>query len=103
MDVVDPDALHAARNTLRRALASHFKDVFLEIYRKQKSDAPYSPDAASMGKRALGNLALSYLMELETSDVVALCYEQFGQSNNMTEQSAALSALVNSKNASQRA
>ena len=54
-----------------------------------------------MGKRALRNLALSYLMELETSDVVALCYEQFGQSDNMTEQSAALTALANS-NAQQR-
>ena len=27
---------------------------------------------------------------------MALCYEQFGQSNNMTEQSAALTALANS-------
>jgi len=44
---------------------------------------------------------LSYLMELETTDVVALCYEQFGQSNNMTEQFAALAALANS-NAQQR-
>ena len=35
-------------------------------------------------------------MELETSDVIALCYEQFGQSDNMTEQSAALTALANS-------
>jgi len=101
MEVVDPDALHASRNTLRRALASHFKDLLLEIYRKQKSETPYSPDAASMGKRALRNLALSYLMELETTDVVALCYEQFGQSDNMTEQAAALAALANS-NAAQR-
>jgi aminopeptidase N len=103
MDVVDPDALHASRNSLRRALASHFKELFLEIYRKNSSDLPYSPDAASSGKRALRNLALSYLMELETADIVALCYEQFRQSNNMTEQSAALTALVNSTNASQRA
>jgi aminopeptidase N len=35
-------------------------------------------------------------MELETGDVVTLCYEQFGQSDNMTEQFAALSALANS-------
>ncbi|MEO8145109.1 MAG: aminopeptidase N C-terminal domain-containing protein, partial [Betaproteobacteria bacterium] len=96
MDVVDPDALHASRNALRRALASHFKDLFLEIYRKHESGIPYSPDAESSGRRALRNLALAYLMELETGDVVALCYEQFGQSDNMTEQSAALTALANS-------
>ncbi len=96
VDVVDPDALHASRNALRLALAFHFKDLLLETYRNHKIETPYSPDAASSGRRALRNLALSYLMELETSDVVALCYEQFGQSNNMTEQSAALTALANS-------
>jgi len=103
MDVVDPDSLHASRNALRRALASHFKNEFLGLYRSLKIAGPYSPDAVASGKRALRNLALSYLMELETSDVVALCYEQFGQSDNMTEQSAALTALANSTNASQRA
>jgi aminopeptidase N len=102
MAVVDPDALHAARNALRSALASHFKDLFLKIYREQNLEPPYSPDAASMGRRALRNAALAYLMELETEDVVALCYEQYGQSDNMTEQFAALAALANS-NARQRA
>ena len=96
MPVVDPDALHASRNALRRALGSHFKDLFLEIYKKQKSETPYSPDAASAGKRALRNLALSYLMELETDDAAALCREQFDRSDNMTEQFAALAALANS-------
>jgi aminopeptidase N len=102
MEVVDPDALHASRNTLRKALASNLKTELLETYRALKIAGPYSPDAAASGKRALRNLALSYLMELETTDVVALCYEQFDQSDNMTEQSAALTALANS-NAPQRA
>jgi aminopeptidase N len=105
MAVVDPDALHASRNALRRALASHFKDLFLDVYRKHESAIPYSPDAASAGRRALRNLALSYLMELETTDLVALCYEQFGQQDaklaNMTDQFAALACLANS-NATQR-
>ena len=35
-------------------------------------------------------------MELETPDLVALCYEQYGQSSNMTEQFAALACLANS-------
>ena len=96
MEVVDPDALHASRNALRHALAFNLKDLFLETYRKQKIETPYSPDAVSSGKRALRNLALSYLMELETPDIVALCYEQYGQSDNMTEQFAALVALANS-------
>ena len=102
MKVVDPDTLHASRNALRKALASNLKSELLDSYRALKITGPYSPDAVASGKRALRNLALSYLMELETVDVVALCYEQFGQSDNMTEQFAALAALANS-NAPQRA
>jgi aminopeptidase N len=101
MEVVDPDALHAARNALRRALASSLKNQLLETYRTLRISGPYSPDAVASGKRALRNLALSTLMELETEDVVALCYEQFVQSDNMTEQFAALACLANS-NANQR-
>ena len=96
MEVVDPDALHASRNALRHSLAGTFKNDFLEIYRRLETAGPYSPDAASAGKRALRNILLSYLMELETPDLVALCYEQYGQSNNMTEQFAALACLANS-------
>jgi aminopeptidase N len=96
MTVVDPDALHASRNALRHALALNFKNEFLEIYRTLKIAGPYSPDAASAGRRALRNLALSCLMELGTRDVVALCHEQFSRSDNMTEQFAALAALANS-------
>ena len=96
MEVVDPDRLHASRTALRRALALNFKNEFLETYRTLKISAPYSPDAVSAGRRALRNLALSTLMELETGDMVALCFEQFDRSDNMTEQFAALSALTNS-------
>jgi aminopeptidase N len=99
MAVVDPDALHAARNALRRAIASHFKDLFFELHEKIRSETPYAPDAASAGRRALRNLALSYLMELETAESGALCAAQYAQSDNMTEQFAALACLANSRSA----
>ena len=102
MGLVDPDALHASRNALRKALAVKLKDEFAGKYRELEVSGRYTPDARSSGRRALRNLLLSTLMELETGDVVALCYEQFSQSDNMTEQFAALSCLANSK-ADQRA
>jgi aminopeptidase N len=58
---------------------------------------PYSPDAKSAGKRALRNLALGYLMELEEPDVRALCAKQFDAADNMTDRMAALAALANSQ------
>ena len=91
-EVVDPDALHEARNNLRRRLAKALQPEFTAAYRALQSDAPYSPDPASAGKRALKNLCLGYLAELGLS---ALADAQFGRADNMTDGMAALACLAN--------
>ncbi len=92
MDLVDPDRLHADRNSLRRALASALEDDFRKCYEKLKSKDPYSPDAVSAGRRALKNLCLNYLGEIGQS---ALAYGQFKGADNMTDAMAALATLAN--------
>jgi len=89
--VVDPDALHAARNTLRRALARALKEQFLATYRRLESKARYTPDAASFGRRSLRNTCLGFLAELGMS---TLAYEQFKSADNMTDSMAALTWLA---------
>jgi len=101
VDVVNPDALHHARTALRRTLAAALKDELLAAYRASAVGGPYRPDPESSGRRALRNAVLGMLMELDTEDVLALCYEQYAQSDNMTESFAALACLANS-NAPQR-
>ncbi|MGH8704544.1 MAG: DUF3458 domain-containing protein, partial [Burkholderiales bacterium] len=95
MSVVDPDALHAARNALRRALAAALKQDLLAAYRSLETPGLYSPDAKSAGRRALRNLALGYLMELENPQLIAQCHAQFAQADNMTDKMAALGCLAN--------
>ena len=56
---------------------------------------PFTPQA--IGKRALRNVCLGTLMELGGGDIRALCYEQYAQSDNMTESFAALGFLANSE------
>jgi aminopeptidase N len=92
LEVVDPDALHEARNRLRRELAASLESDLSSQYRALKSDVPYSPDAESIGRRSLRNLCLSYLVETGRS---ALAYEQFSTASNMTDTMAALTALAN--------
>jgi aminopeptidase N len=92
MEVVDPDALHEARNRLRRELASALKDELKTTYQRLQGKGPYSPDAASAGRRALRNLCLGYLVELGESP---LAYAQFRAADNMTDAMAALTALAN--------
>ncbi len=92
MSVVDPDRLHASRNTLRRDVAYALKDELLDLYRSLDHRGAYSADPLSIGKRSLRNLCLSYLGELGMS---ALAYEQFRTADNMTDTMAALGALAN--------
>jgi aminopeptidase N len=92
MAVVDPDRLHASRNTLRRDLAYALKDELLGLYRSLQGKGVYSPDPVSIGRRALRNLCLNYLGEL---GMCALAYEQFGNADNMTDAMAALGTLAN--------
>src|SRR5688572_16544721 len=90
--VVDPDRLHESRNALRRALAQAMENEWREIYQRLESKGPYSPDAKSIGRRTLRNLALNYLGELGNSK---LAYEQFQRADNMTDAMAALAVLAN--------
>ncbi len=96
MEVVDPDAVHAARNALRRAIAAALRPELERVYHALESRAAYSPDAQSAGRRALRNMALGYLMELGAPEVEALCLAQFERADNMTDRMAALGALANS-------
>ncbi len=96
MDVVDPHAIHAVRQFLRRSVASALRVDWLVAYQSNRTPGTYSPDPVSAGKRGLKNLALSYLMELDDAEVHSLAQNQYDHANNMTDRLAALAALVNS-------
>ncbi len=95
MKMVDPDALHAARNRLRRKLGEALKKDLLAAYEALRVPGPYTPDAESAGKRALRNVALGLLMELDDPAIRKACVAQFERADNMTDAMAALAALAN--------
>ncbi|HSS63190.1 MAG TPA: aminopeptidase N [Gammaproteobacteria bacterium] len=95
MDVIDVDAIHAARRGMQRALAAELEPLLMETYTANSSNEPYRFDPESAGRRRLKNLCLAYLVSLETETVRALGLTQFEQADNMTDVLAALSALAN--------
>ncbi|MCG2578557.1 aminopeptidase N [Dechloromonas sp. XY25] len=95
MEVVDPDALHAARNALRRHLAEELEGEFSGLYAALAISEAYAPTAAQAGRRALRNVCLGYLMELDTDAARRLALQQFEKADNMTDQFAALASLAN--------
>ncbi|NYE61620.1 aminopeptidase N [Duganella sp. 1224] len=96
MDVVDPHAIHAARQYMRRTIGAALKPELLAQYHANQTPGEYSPDALSAGKRALKNLCLSYLLVAPQADELRLAQQQCETATNMTDRSAALVALIHS-------
>ena len=96
MDVVDPEALHAARNGLTRALAIGLEDDLVRTYERLAPVGAYRCDTTEASRRRLRNLCLGYLNELDVPTYRVLAVRQFGSADNMTDQFAALSVLANS-------
>lgn len=94
MDVIDVDAIHEARETLRRAVAQGLKSDLLSLYRANQSNAPYSPDAVAAGQRALKNTALGYLALLDDAELQGLLTTQYAAADNMTDRMASLRILA---------
>jgi aminopeptidase N len=95
MDIVDVDAIHAARRALRRTLARELRPKLLDLYHGNTSNSPYTPDAAEAGRRRLRNAALGYLAALDEPAMTALCAVQYRSADNMTDRMAALGILAN--------
>ena len=93
LDVVDPDALHAARNGLRRFIAESQRVALETLIFKTAPTGPFQPTSKEAGRRAMRNLCLGYLAELNTPDVRAQALAQLQTTDNMTDQYAALSVL----------
>lgn len=92
-DVIDPIAIHDLREQISKDIATAYYDDFMRIYEHNSIDGPYSPDPASMGKRALKNKALSYMMYLPEK-TTALAKTQYDEADNMTDRAAALNCLA---------
>lgn len=95
MEVIDVDAIHSARDGLRRKIATTWKTDLKRIYDANRNIGAYSPDAEPAGRRALKNVALGYLGELSDEDLAMkqLIAEQYKSADNMTDRMAALARL----------
>jgi aminopeptidase N len=94
MEVIDPDAVHAARQFMRRALADAHRDDLQRIYGTLSAQGPYSNDKAAIDHRRLANVALAYLSALEGPEAVERLSRQFETADNMTDSQAALALFV---------
>jgi len=94
MQVVDVEAIHAAREFVMLTLAEQLQTQFQALYRNNHKDESGKFDAGAIGRRRIKNTCLSYLSKLEKQDIHQLSQQQFNTAKNMTDQLAALSVIV---------
>jgi aminopeptidase N len=94
-EVIDPQAIHTARQYMRKTLSERLKADFIAVYAANQTPGKYSPDARSAGKRGLKNLCLSYLSGWQDESTLQLAHAQIASADNMTDRLAALMCLVN--------
>jgi aminopeptidase N len=97
-DVIDVDAIHHCRKFLQFSLAETLSEQLLSCYHEHVSDAAYCFSVAEAGRRRMKNLALDYLIRLQTEQIFSQCWQQFKQADNMTDQIAALAMLCQCEN-----
>jgi aminopeptidase N len=98
-DIADVDAIHAAREFARKQLADGLFDALWARYqanREVSKATAYVAEKEHFARRALQNIALSYLMLSGRPEVLAATLEQYDACDNMTERLTALAVLVNS-------
>lgn len=94
MSVCNPDALHAAREFLRKSLATEHETTLQAMYEELASDGAYQNDQKSINRRKLKTRLLSYLAALAQPQIAETIASQYNSADNMTDKIGALELLV---------
>jgi aminopeptidase N len=93
MEVVDPDAIHAAREALRKAIGTSLAGELLAAHNLGGVEGhDLSPNAK--GIRRLRSVALGLIAAADEAKAAALAKAQFDAADNMTDRQGALGVLV---------
>ena len=91
---INPDAIHDARRALRAAIGRKLGSALAETYARLDDPAPYRPDAAGAGRRALRNACLDLMAATGTADAITRAMRQYQTAGSMTDRMAALTTLA---------
>jgi aminopeptidase N len=96
MKIVDPDAIHIARERLRERLGRDLEPLWRAAYAATAANR-FELSPAAKGARRLRSVALGFLMASGAEDAPGLALKQFAQADNMTDRQGALGILANSE------
>ena len=91
VDEIDVPDIAQKRKAVIDKIIQHFQPLLLKTYTQQNTDEDYQLTPESVGKRALKNTCLYYLVRAGEFE---LAYKQFNNANCMTDRLAAFNALL---------
>ena len=94
MAEIDVEALHAARESLRAAIGEALAAPLRAWHEKLRAADSPAIDGAAMGRRALANVALSYLIAGGGEGAIAAAMRQYDTAPTMTGRIGALTLLA---------
>ncbi len=95
-DQADVQRIYQARKRVLNQLALTLRDELVACYHRNTDSGPYELNSEAIARRAVRNIALSWLLHINDEEGRLLALRQFRDAGNMTDQSAALRAVVNS-------
>ncbi|MGH8184701.1 MAG: aminopeptidase N [Rhodanobacteraceae bacterium] len=90
----DPDAVHAAREALERALAARLGDALEAAYRELHAGETGALDPQAAARRRLKGRVLALLARHDAATGAGLAFAQCRDAHGMTDRLSALAALV---------
>jgi len=95
VEKIDVEAVHNKRNKSYLKIGEVFKETLLEAYEKLNYTKSFDLSSNSVAERALKNKCLGYLTKLGEHEIA---YQQFINSECMTDQFGAFQSLLESSN-----
>lgn len=90
----DPQRVHELRESMIKQIAEELSKQLYEIYHEAEVKEPYQHVQEQIGRRAIRNLAMSWLMRTDNSTFTGLAMSQYESVDNMDERYRALQAIV---------
>ncbi|MFL2771581.1 MAG: aminopeptidase N [Rhodospirillaceae bacterium] len=95
MDVIDPFLVHKARCWLFRTCVASNRSMLFRLHEDFKVKGAYFPDSEDIGRRALSNTALQFLVHDPSGEGLKQALDHYKVADNMTNRWAALKSLNN--------
>ena len=96
LNVIDPTAIHQARQLMIKTLAVAHRDAWIQLYSSLDDSDDYFVGEEQVGRRSLRQLCLDYLISIDDEFGWELARKQYYSADNMTQRLGGFKSLLHS-------